>query len=140
MVVALTLNLEEHILILVPTLFFFVTVAWGYLFQGLILNELEEADRPHFQKMKTLLSPHFHQVTYSDAIFLFMVNGIVWILQLYQLSLGVIVMVIGVVISVTGLLTSFMWRVGVGKRISKWAMLATLIVAAVEFAMFLVIP
>jgi hypothetical protein len=134
------LSLEEHILVLVPTLFFFVTVAWGYLFQNLIMSELEEADQLHFQKVKTLLSPHFHQVTYSDAIFLFMVNGIVWILQLYQMSLGVIVMVIGVVVAVTGLLTSFMSRFRLGKRLSNWTMLATLIVAAIEFAMFLFIP
>ena len=136
----LSLTLEEHILILTPTLFFFVTVGWGYLFQALTLNELEEVDRPHFHKIKKLLGPHFQQVTYSDAIFLFMVNGIVWILQLYQMALGVIVMVVGVVIAVTGLLSSFMKRIELGRRISKWAMLATLIVAAVDFAMFLVIP
>jgi hypothetical protein len=135
-VVALLLSLEEHIFVLVPTLFYFVTVGWGYLFQKLILNELEEADRPHFQKVKKLLAPHFQQVAYSDAIFLFMVNGIVWILQLSQLALGVIVMVIGVVIAVTGLLTSFMRRFELGERVSNWAMLATFILAAVEFAMF----
>ena len=134
------LSLEEHILILVPTLFFFVTVGWGCLFQKLILNELEEVEGLHFQKVKTLLSPHFHQVTYSDAIFLFMVNGIVWILQLYQMSLGVIVMVIGIVVAVTGLLSSFMSKMPLGKRLSKWALLKTLIVAAVEFAMFIIIP
>jgi len=133
-------SLEEHILVLVPTLFFFVTIGWGYLFQRLILNELEEADRPHFQKVKTLLRPHFQQVIYSDAIFLFMVNGIVWILQLYQLALGVIVMVIGIVVAVTGLLTSFMTQFAFGKRISNLIMLGALIVAAVEFAMFLFIP
>jgi len=133
------LSLEEHILILAPTLFFFVTVAWGYLFQKLILNELEEVEGVHFQKVKTLLSPHFHQVTYSDAIFLFMVNGIVWILQLYQMSLGVIVMVVGVVVAVTGLLSSFMSTLPLGRSLSKWALVATLIVAAVEFAMFLII-
>jgi len=135
-----SLSLEEHILVLAPTLFFFITVAWGYLFQGLTFNELEEADGPHFQKIKPLISPHFHQVTYSDAIFLFMINGIVWILQLYQMTLGVIVMVIGVVIAVTGLLTSFMWRFQPGRRISYWMLLATIGVAAIEFLMFLIIP
>jgi len=134
--VARLLSLEEHILVLVPTLFYFITVGWGYLFQNLILNELEEADRPHFQKVKKILSPHFQQVAYSDAIFLFMVNGIVWILQLSQLALGVIVMVIGVVVSVTGLLASFMKRFELGERVSKWAMLATFVLASVEFAMF----
>jgi hypothetical protein len=134
------LDLEERILILVPTLFFFITVAWGYLFQKVIYDEIQEADRAHFQKLKKLLSPHFHQVTYSDAIFLFMVNGIVWILQLYRLGLGVIVMVTGVVVAVTGLLASFMWRYSHGKRISNWAMLATMIVAAVDFIMFIFIP
>ena len=123
-----------------PTLFFFVTVAWGYLFQKVIYDEVQEVDRAHFQKMKKLLAPHFHQVTYSDAIFLFMVNGIIWILQLYRLGLGVIVMVTGVVVAVTGLLASFMWKYSDGMRISKWAMLATMIVAAVEFIMFVFIP
>ena len=103
------------------------------------MNELEEVDRPHFQKVKTLLGPHFQQVTYSDAIFLFMVNGIVWILQLYELALGVIVMVTGVVVAVTELLTSFMTQFVFGKRNSNWTMLITLIVAAVDFAMFLLI-
>jgi hypothetical protein len=139
-VVARLLSLEEHILVLVPTLFLFVTIGWGYLFQRLILNELEEADQQHFQKVKMLLSPHFQQVTYSDAIFVFMVNGIVWILQLYKLALGVIVMVIGIVVAVTGLLTSFMTQFAFGKRISNLTMLVTLSVAAVEFAMFLLIP
>ena len=134
------MTLEEHILVLIPTLFFFITVAWGYLFQGLTFNELEEVDGPHFQKIKPLISPHFNQVTYSDAIFLFMVNGIVWILQLYHMTLGVIVMVIGVVIAVTGLITSFMWRFEPGKRISNWMLLATFVVAAAEFVMFLTIP
>jgi hypothetical protein len=134
------LDLEERILILVPTLFFFITVAWGYLFQSVTFSEIQEADRSHFQKMKRLLSPHFHQVTYSDAIFLFMVNGIVWILQLYRLGLGVIVMVTGVVVAVTGLLASFMWRYKHGRRISHWAMLATMIVATIEFIMFIFIP
>ncbi len=87
-----------------------------------------------------LLSPHFHQVTYSDAIFLFMVNGIVWILQFYQLGLGVTVMVTGVVVAVTGLLVSFMWRYERGRGLSNWVMLATMIVAAVEFVMFIFIP
>ena len=134
------LNLEDRILILVPTLFFFITVAWGYLFQKVIYDEIQEADRAHFQKMKKLLSPHFHQVTYSDAIFLFMVNGIVWILQLYRSGLGVIVMVTAVVLAVTGLLVSFMWRYERGRSISNWVMLATLFVAAVEFIMFIFIP
>jgi len=134
------LNLEDRILILVPTLFFFVTVAWGYLFQKVTYDEIQEADRVHFQKIKTILSPHFHQVTYSDAIFLFMVNGIVWILQLYKLALGVVVMVTGVVLAVTGLLVSFMWRYERGRNIANWVMLATMIVAAVEFVMFIFIP
>jgi hypothetical protein len=134
------LDLEERILLLVPTLFFFVTVAWGYLFQKVIYDEVQEVDRAHFQKMKKLLGPHFHQVTYSDAIFLFMVNGIIWILQLYRLGLGVIVMVTGVVVAVTGLLASFMWKHGDGMRISNWTMLATMTVAAVEFIMFIFIP
>ena len=134
------MNLEERILILVPTVFFFVTVAWGHLFQNLVFNEVREADRIHFQKMRLILSPHFYQVAYSDAIFLFMVNGIVWILQLYQMSLGVITMVTGVILAVTGLLTSFMWRYPLGRRISTWAMFATMIVATIEFIMFIFIP
>jgi len=134
------LDLEERILILVPTVFFFVTVAWGYLFQQLIFNEVREADAAHYQKIKALLNPHFHQVTYSDATFLFMVNGIVWILQLYRVGLGVIVMATGVIVAVTGLLASFMWQYEHGERLSRWAMLATMIVAAVEFVLFIFIP
>jgi hypothetical protein len=134
------LILEERILILVPTLFFFITVAWGYLFQKVIYDEIQESDRAHFQKIEKILSPHFHQVTYSDAIFLFMVNGIIWILQLYRLGLGVIVMVTGVVLAVTGLLVSFTWRYERGRNIANWVMLATLIVAAAEFIMFIFIP
>ena len=132
--------LEERILILVPTLFFFITVAWGYLFQKVIYDEIQESDRAHFQKMKKIIGPHFHQVTYSDAIFLFMVNGIIWILQLYRLGLGVIVMVTGVVLAVTGLLVSFTWRYERGRNLANWVMLATLIVAAGEFIMFIFIP
>ena len=132
--------LEERILILVPTLFFFITVAWGYLFQKVIYDEIQESDRAHFQKMKRIIDPHFHQVTYSDAIFLFMVNGIIWILQLYRLGLGVIVMVTGVVLAVTGLLVSFTWRYERARNIANWVMLATLIVAAGEFIMFIFIP
>jgi hypothetical protein len=41
------------------------------------MNEIQEADRPHFGKLRKLPIPHFYQVMYSDAIFLFMVNGIV---------------------------------------------------------------
>jgi hypothetical protein len=134
------LDLEERILILVPTLFFLITVAWGYLFQQLILNEIREADPSHFQRIKTLLRPHFHQVTYSDAIFLFMVNGIVWILQLYKMGLGVIIMVTGVVVAITGLLSSFMWRYEHGEAISKWTMLVMIILATIEFALFVYIP
>jgi len=134
------MNLEERILILVPTLFFFVTVAWGYIFQQLIFNEIREADASHHLKIEAILSPHFHQVTYSDAVFLFMVNGIVWILQLYRTALGVIVMVTGVVLAITGLLSTFMWRYKHGHSISRWALLATMIVAAIEFAMFIFIP
>jgi len=132
------LDLEERIL--VPTLFFFVTVAWGVIFQRVILNELREVDAPHFQKTKSILSPHFQQVTYSDAIFVFMVNGIVWILQLYQTALGVLVMVTGVILAVTGLLSTFMWRDRRDRTISEWTLRLTLIVAAIEFAMFVFIP
>ena len=32
------LNLEERILILVPTVFFFVTIAWGYIVQQLVFQ------------------------------------------------------------------------------------------------------
>ena len=134
------MNLEERILVLVPTLFFFITVAWGYLFQKVIYDEIQESDRAHFPKIRKILSPHFHQVTYSDAIFLFMVNGIIWILQLYRLGLGVIVMVTGVVLAVTGLLVSFTWRYERGRNIANWVMLATLIVAAAEIIMFIFIP
>jgi hypothetical protein len=132
--------LEERILILVPTLFFFITIAWGFLFQQVVLNEIREVDSSHYQEIKTLLKPHFHQVTYSDAIFLFMVNGIVWILQLYQMGLGVIVMVTGVVVAITGLLSSFMWRYTHGERISKVAFWATMTLAVIEFALFVFIP
>jgi len=134
------LILEERILILVPTLFFFITVAWGYLFQKVIYEEIQESDSAHFQRIKKILSPHFHQVTYSDAIFLFMVNGIIWILQLYRLGLGVIVMITGVVLAVTGLLVSFTLRYERARNIANWVMLATLIVAAAEFIMFIFIP
>jgi len=127
-------------LILIPTVFFFVTVAWGYLFQRVTLDEVREGDPPHYSKIKTILTPHFHQVTYSDAVFLFMVNGIVWILQLYRTGLGVIVMVTGVVVAVTGLLTSFTWRYGYWKRVAKWTMIATLLVAAIEFSLFIFLP
>jgi hypothetical protein len=79
-------------------------------------------------------------MTYTDAIFVFMVNGIVWILQLYRTALGVIVMVIGIVVAVTGLLSTFMWRYEHGPRVSKMALLATMIVAAIEFVMFVLVP
>ena len=134
------MDLEERILLVVPTLFFFVTVAWGYIFQQLTFSEVRGADAPHYSKIKALLSPHFHQVTYSDAIFVFMVNGIAWILQLYRTGMGVIVMVIGVVVAVTGLLSTFLWRYEHGPRISRVALVATMIVAAIEFAMFIFIP
>ena len=134
------MELEERILILVPTVFFLVTVAWGYLFQQVTLNEIREADASHYSRIKTLLTPHFHQVTYSDAIFLFMVNGIVWILQLYRMGLGVIVMVTGVIVAVTGLLTSFTWRYSRGRGISKWIMFATLLLAVIELGLFIYIP
>jgi hypothetical protein len=134
------LNLEERILLVVPTLFFFVTVAWGYIFQQLTFNEVRVADGPHYHRIRALLSPHFHQMTYTDAIFVFMVNGIVWILQLYRTGLGVIVMVIGIVVAVTGLLSTFMWRYKHGSRVSTVALLATMMVAAIEFALFILIP
>jgi hypothetical protein len=134
------MDLEERILILVPTVFFFITVAWGYLFQQLVFHEIREADASHYGKITGLVRPHFHQVTYSDAIFLFMVNGIVWILQLYRMGLGVIVMITGVVVAVTGLLSTFMWRYEHGEGISRWAMRATVIVAVIEFALFVFIP
>lgn len=105
-----------------------------------MFSELREADSQHYQKIKRPISPHLGQVTYSDAIFLFMVNGIIWILQLYRMGLGVLVMVTGVVVAVTGLLTSFMWRYDHGERISRWAMVATLMAAAVEFVLFIFIP
>ena len=104
------------------------------------MNEIQEEDPQHLKKMKKILTPHFFQVMYSDAIFLFMVNGIVWILQLYRQAIGVILMVVGVVIAVTGLLASFMWRYDYGRRISTLAMLLTTIVAAAEFVLFLLIP
>lgn len=131
------MNLEEHILILAPTLFFFITFAWGALFQKFTVSELQDANLPKFDQIKNILAPHFVQVMYSDAVFLFMINGIVWILQLYQMALGVIVMVIGVVVAVTGLLASFMWRYKYGRLISTVAMLATIIVAVAEFLLFL---
>lgn len=134
------LNLEEHILILAPTLFFFITFAWGALFQKFTVNELQEANLPHFEQIKNILAPHFVQVMYSDAVFLFMINGIVWILQLYQMALGVIVMVIGIVVAVTGLLASFMWRYEHGRLISTVAMLLTIVVAVAEFILFVFIP
>ena len=49
-------------------------------------------------------------------------------------------MVTGVVVAVTGLLVSFMWRYERGRGLSNWVMLATMIVAAVEFVMFIFIP
>jgi len=134
------MNLEARILVVAPTLFFFVTVAWGYIFQQLVFNEIRAADATHYQKIRPILSPHFHQVTYSDAVFVFMVNGIVWVLQLYQTALGVILMIIGVVVAVTGLLSTFMWRYENGPRISKLALLVTMIVAGIEFVMFVFVP
>ena len=134
------MDLEERILILIPTVFFFVTVGWGLIFQQITFNELRDADASHYQETRAILSPHFHQVTYSDAIFVFMVNGIVWILQLYQEALGVVVMVTGVVVAVTGLLSTFMWRYENGQRISTWTLRATMVLIAIEFVMFIFIP
>ena len=56
------------------------------------------------------------------------------------MGLGVIVMVTGVVVAITGLLSSFMWGYKHGERISKWAMFATMILAVIEFALFVFIP
>ena len=81
------LDLEERILILVPTLFFVVTLAWGYFSERFTLDEIQEVDQLHYDKITESLSPHFFQVMYSDVVSLFMVNGIVWILQLYQVAL-----------------------------------------------------
>jgi hypothetical protein len=81
------LDSEERILILVPTLFFVVTLAWGYLSERFTLDEIREVDHLHYDKITESLSPHIFQVMYSDAVSLFMVNGIIWILQLYQMAL-----------------------------------------------------
>jgi hypothetical protein len=48
-------------------------------------------------------------------------------------------MVVGIVVAVTGLLASFMWRDELGRHISTAAMVPTIIVAAAEFVLFLLI-
>jgi hypothetical protein len=48
-------------------------------------------------------------------------------------------MVVGIVVAVTGLLASFMWRDKLGRHISTVAMLLTIVVAAAEFVLFLLI-
>ncbi|HXY83704.1 MAG TPA: hypothetical protein VEH56_08260 [Candidatus Saccharimonadales bacterium] len=131
------MTIEGNILVLAPTIFFFVTMAWGSLFQKFTMNEIEEVDHPHFEKVKELLTPHFFQVTYSDAIFLFMVNGIIEILQFANSAFGVILMVVGVVVAVTGLLTSFMWRYPHGKSASRLIMPLTIAVALIQFILLL---
>jgi hypothetical protein len=97
------------------------------------MNEIEEVDHPHFEKVKQLLTPHFFQVTYSDAIFLFMVNGIIEILQFANSTFGVILMVVGVVVAVAGLLASFMWRYPHGKSIFRLTLPLTFAVALIQF-------
>lgn len=97
------------------------------------MNEIEEVDHPHFEKVKQLLTPHFFQVTYSDAIFLFMVNGIIEILQFANSAFGVILMVV----AVTGLLASFMWRYPHGRSISRLTLPLTFVVASIQFILLL---
>jgi hypothetical protein len=130
---------NERILVIAPTLFFFVTVWWGYLFHKFTISEVQQADNRHSRRLSRIITPHFLQVSFTEAIFLSMVNGLIIILQLRFVGFGIILMISGIVVSVTGLILSFMWGYRQGRVYAITIFMFTLIFAVIEFLILFLI-
>jgi len=105
------LDVGERVTILAPTLFFGLSLIWALLFQGHLKRDLESLY--HKERKAKWGEPtgfHFFQVFFADALFLFIINGLILILELKLPLEGVIQLLIGFTFAATGLITSFMGK------------------------------
>jgi hypothetical protein len=83
-------------------------VLWGFMFRGHLIDGLRRLNPEKSRELAVLVRSHYFQVHFADAVVLFIVNGLILILELSQSVEGVVLLVLGVTLSLTGIICSFM--------------------------------
>jgi hypothetical protein len=76
------MELGERVAVLAPTILFILSLVWGFLFRGHLEREIKSKyPEDTKRKFEDPIFYHFIQVFFADALVLFIVNGLILILE-----------------------------------------------------------
>jgi hypothetical protein len=101
------MELGVRVAILAPTILFTLSLVWGFLFRGHLEREIKsQCPEDTERKIDDTIFYHFIQVFFADALVLFIMNGLILILEFSLPLEGVIQLLIGFIFGATGLIAS----------------------------------
>jgi hypothetical protein len=103
----LEINTPLRIVILAPSVLFFVTILWSLEFRFHLQHRIERTlghSKKNQLAVGTLLDFHLTASLFAEAAILFLVNGLTVILVLEDQASGVIQMSAGIIFSMSGLI------------------------------------
>jgi len=99
------INVPLRIVILAPSILFFVTFAWSWIFRGHLTNRIvKEGIAKRSRKVSEIIDLHFVESLLAEATVVFLVNGLTILLVLEDEISGALQMIIGVILSISLLL------------------------------------
>ena len=100
-------ELGQRLTILAPTILFGLSSIWGHL-SHFDLGRRLKVRYPEDKSMKFagVTLTHFYQVFFAEALFLFIINGLILILDLSLPLEGVVLLLIGLAFAAAGLVSS----------------------------------
>jgi hypothetical protein len=119
--------------ILAPTVLFLLMSLWSYMFRGHLLDGLRTLNPRRSEEFGRLVRSHYLQVYFAEAVVLFIVNGLILILELSQPVDGVVHLLLGITLSLTGLICGFMTERLDALHLSALLFLITLSISFGEF-------
>jgi len=101
----LEISVPLRIVILAPSILFFVTLAWSWIFRGYLTNRIVSIAAPRNpRKVEGIVLTPFMESLVAEATIVFLVNGLTILLVLGDQIAGAIQMIAGIVFSMTLLL------------------------------------
>jgi len=91
---------------MLPTVLFLATVVWSLILRSHLINRINAETMPQKGKklVDTIVTAHFVDSLLAEQVVLFMINGLSTLLVLEDQISGTVLMVIGIVLSVSLLL------------------------------------
>ncbi|HKM75543.1 MAG TPA: hypothetical protein VJZ32_03915 [Candidatus Bathyarchaeia archaeon] len=100
----MSLPFSERLTVVAPTLLFLLSIVWGELFRGKLVTDLNRVEAAHELRFRLIAGKHLMAVEFADSIVLSIINGLILILELNMRIEGVLILLCGISLSITGLI------------------------------------